>query len=1130
MDFVEIGKKWQKFWKENQTYKVVEKKDKKSFYILDMFPYPSGAGLHVWHPKWYIATDVIARKHMLQWEMVLHPMGFDTFGLGTEQFAIANKIKPQIAAEQNIATYKKQLEMFGCTYDWDREVNTADPHYFKWTQKVFLDLYNSYFDEKTQSAKPITDLESKIEHGQLNIPVWMTKEQFLDTQRLAYIDYKPINRCPSCKTWLANEDLNSDWTCERCSSKVEQKPMRQRVIRITKYAERLLDWLESLPEWTDSAKEQQRNWIWKSEWTQFKMEVITPSQTLPLEKEKGFKPMWIKLDSGHHMIEIARNLRKRMTDAEKFLWELLRDRQLNNLKFRRQHPLWNYIADFYCPELKLVIELDWSIHNTKEQKEIDKERDFIMREYWLTVKRFKNSEVFDEIEKVLQEIISISENIPLSSDKGEVDYIEVYTTRIDTVFGMSFVVMAPEHKLVESLKLKVESGDVQIKNWDKVQEYIEQAKHKTQLERTELQKEKTWVILDGVYAINPFNWEEIPVYIGDYVLANYWTGVVMAVPAHDERDFEFAKKYDIKITQSIAPLNKNHPDYEFITKSEVCYTEKGILVNSGQFSGLTSDDAITKMQERLEEKQIWWKKINYRLQDRVFSRQRYRWEPFPIVFCNHCDSKLTINFRNKDTRNGILSGNKTIETRALNPEEPERFFGNIKAWDIVVAINKETNEELRLKIIKTYQRKDLRDMRENEDHETIKKIYRNKEMFENTKTFDDFESKRALTEWYIEKIKKNGLVWREFELIGPAIVTMKESDLPLLLPDVENYEPTGTEEGPLANIEERINVECPKCWWKAKRESNTMPGWAGSSRYWIRYMDPHNDKELVSSEKEKFWHPVDIYVWGAEHITRHMIYARFWHKFLQDLWIVSVDEPFKKYQHVWLIMAEDGRKMSKRRWNVINPDDIINEFGADVLRMYEMFMWPFDQAVNRNTNGVKWIKKFLDKLISLRSKVGSWNLDDKNVINLLHKTIKKVSEDIDVFGFNTAISQLMIFVNELNTKEYISKDTFEKLTILLAPFAPHLAEELWSELWNQSSIFHQGVWPKYDEKYLVDDILTIAVQVNWKVRWTIEISPDSTQEQVFAMAKENEKISKYLDWEILKIIYIPWKICNIVVK
>ena len=287
MDFVEIGKKWQKFWKENQTYKVVEKKDKKSFYILDMFPYPSGAGLHVWHPKWYIATDVIARKHMLQWEMVLHPMGFDTFGLGTEQFAIANKIKPQIAAEQNIATYKKQLEMFGCTYDWDREVNTADPHYFKWTQKVFLDLYNSYFDEKTQSAKPITDLESKIENGQLKIPVWMTKEQFLDTQRLAYIDYKPINRCPSCKTWLANEDLNSDWTCERCSSKVEQKPMKQRVIRITKYAERLLDWLESLPEWTDSAKEQQRNWIWKSEWTQFKMEVITPSQTLPPREGQG---------------------------------------------------------------------------------------------------------------------------------------------------------------------------------------------------------------------------------------------------------------------------------------------------------------------------------------------------------------------------------------------------------------------------------------------------------------------------------------------------------------------------------------------------------------------------------------------------------------------------------------------------------------------------------------------------------------------------------------------------------------------------------------------------------------------------------------------------------------------------
>jgi len=860
MDFVEIGKKWQKFWKENQTYKVMEKKDKKSFYILDMFPYPSGAWLHVWHPKWYIATDVIARKHMLQWEMVLHPMGFDTFWLATEQFAIANKIKPQIAAKQNIATYKKQLEMFGCTYDWDREVNTADPNYFKRTQQIFLKLYNHYYDEETKKAEKIEKLDFKIENWKLSIPFWMTKKQYLDSQRLAYLDYKPINRCPHCKTWLANEDLNADWTCERCSTAVEQKPMKQRVIRITKYAERLLEWLDHLPERSESSKEQQRNRIWKSEGTQFKLEV----------KSKG-----LKIDES----------------------------------------------------------------------------------------------------------------------------FEVYTTRLDTVFGMSFVVMAPEHALVENLKLKIENWELEIRNWEEIKEYIEKAKHKTQLERTELQKDKTWVKLDGIYAINPFNNEKIPVYIWDYVLANYWTWVVMAVPAHDERDFEFAKKYDIKITQSISPLDKNHIDYESIKKSEICYTEKGILVNSWEFSGLGSDEAIVKMQEWLEKKWIWWKKINYRLQDRVFSRQRYWWEPIPMVHCDKC-----------------------------------------------------------------------------------------------------------------------------------GIVPLQEKDLPLTLPDVENYEPTGTEEWPLAEIHDWINTKCPKCAGNAKRESNTMPGWAGSSWYWIRYMDPSNQNELVSSEKEKFWHPVDIYVWGAEHITRHMIYARFWHKFLQDLSIVSVDEPFKKYQHVWLIMAEDGRKMSKRRGNVINPDDIINEFWADVLRMYEMFMWPFDQAVNWNTNGVKWIKKFLDKILALKLKIEIWKIEDNKVLNLLHKTIKKVSEDIDSFGFNTAISQLMIFVNELTTKENISKETFEKLAILLAPFAPHLAEELWLEMWNQSGIFHQSTWPQYDKKHLIDEIVVMAVQINWKLRWTIEISPNSTQEEVFEIIKENEKINKYLDWEIVKIIYIPWKICNIVVK
>ena len=846
MDFLEIGKKWQKKREESGTYKVVEDPEKQSFYILDMFPYPSGAGLHVWHPKWYIATDVIARKHMLLGEKVLHPMGFDTFWVGTEQYAIAHKMKPQKAAADNIATYKRQLAMFGCTYDRDREVNTADPNYFKWTQATFLKMYNSYFDEKDQKAYDISVLKDKIHAGEIKIPDTMTKEEFINSQRLCYMDYKPINRCPNCKTWLSNEDLEADGTCERCGSMVEQKPMKQRVIRITKYADRLLKWLDNLPGWADSVKDQQRNWIGRSEWTEFDM------------------------------------------------------------------------------------ELDW----------------FDMK-------------------------------------------ISVYTTRVDTVFGMSFVVMAPEHELVDRITTAEYRAAVDA--------YVDQAKHKTQLERTWLQKEKTWQFTWS-YAINPFNWKKIPIYIWDYVLAWYGTWVVMAVPAHDERDFDFAKKYDIEIINSILPEDKNYEDYDKILHCEVCYPDKWIVNNSGEFSGLTSNEAIAKMQEWLAERWIGWKKVNYRLQDRVFSRQRYWWEPIPMIHCPNC-----------------------------------------------------------------------------------------------------------------------------------GIVPLTEDDLPLTLPDVENYEPTGTEEWPLANIHEWMNVKCPHCGADAKRESNTMPGWAWSSWYWIRYMDPHNDKQLVAPEKEKFWHPVNMYVWWAEHINRHMIYARFRNMFLYDMGITSVQEPFEAYQSVWLIMAEDGRKMSKRRGNVVNPDDIVNEYGADTLRVYEMFMWPFDQAVSWNTNWVKWVKKFLDRVCNLWPKVDENYEDDKKILMTLHQTIKKVDEDVSRrFGFNTAIAQMMILVNELTWVEKISKQTFQTLIVLLAPFAPHLAEEFREKLGNQFSIFDGKHRPEVDEKYLVQDTITMAVQVNGKVRWTIEISKEATQDEVMEVVRNDEKISRNLTSEIKKVIYIPWKICNIV--
>ena len=842
VDLTKIAAKWQKEWNDKKIYETKEWWNKPKYYILDMFPYPSGAWLHVGHPKGYIASDTIARKKLLQGYNVLHPMGFDTFWLWTEQYAIDHKMKPQVVAKQNIDTYIKQLENIGFTYDWSRSFSTADPEYFKWTQSIFLKFYNHYYDEAAKKAKPISELEAALKAE------WKSEEEIkkiVDNERLAYIDYKPINWCPHCKTGLANEDLD-DGKCERCGSPVEQKPMKQWVLRITKYAERLIDGLEGL-DWDESMKELERNWIWKSSWTQFRMNI-------------------------------------------------------------------------------------------------------------------KDSE----------------------------DFFEVYTTRVDTVFWMTFVVMAPEHPLVDKITTP--------EQLDAVNKYKEQAKFKTQLERTELQKEKTGQFT-WAYAINPFNWKEVPIYIWDYVLANYGTWVVMAVPAHDERDFDFAKKHNIPIIQSIlSEKTKEHYDFDAMDALPEIATEKGILIDSGEFSWLTSEDAIKKMQVRLKANNMWSEKINYKIQDWVFSRQRYWWEPFPVVFC------------------------------------PEHWT-----------------------------------------------------------------------------------------------VPLKDSDLPLTLPDVEHYEPTGTEEWPLAEVSDWINTTCPICWKPAKRESNTMPGWAGSSWYWMRYMDPHNHDEMVSKERDEYRRNVDVYIWWAEHVTRHMIYARFWQNFLYDLWLVCEKEPFKKYQKVWLIMAEDGRKMSKRWWNVVNPDDIIAEYWADVFRTYEMFMGPFDQYIAWNTNWIKWAKKFLDKVIALWDKVdNSLQQEDKKVLTILHQTIKKLTEEIDDFKFNTSISQLMILVNALTEQEKITKSTFETLTLLLAPFAPHLAEEFWNMLWNEFSIFSTWKWPEYDKKYLVAAEVTLAIQFNGKMRWTLQLPADATQDQVLQAIKENEKLWWYLQSEPKKVIFIPWKIMNII--
>lgn len=844
---VSASKHRQQEREKHHIYKVDESSNKPKFYVLDMFPYPSGAGLHVGHPKGYVATDVLARTKMLQWYNVLHPMGRDAFGLPAEQYAIKNKVNPTISTAENVARYKQQLQDIWFTYDWDREVNTTDPEFYKWTQWTFIKLYEHYYDTAAKKAKPISELP---------VPKWLSdeeKQKYINDHRLAYVDYKPILRSVDLQTAIAQEDLDENGNCERTGWPVERRPMRQRVIRITDYADRLLEWLDELVERPDSVKQMQRHWIGKAEGTEFTMQI-----------------------------------------------------------------------------------------------------------------------------------------------QGYDDTIGIYTTRIDTVYGMSYVALAPEHPLLSKITTAEQSKAVE--------KYIKQTKNKWELQRTDLNKDKTGVFT-GAYAINPFNKQPVPIRVADYVLGGYGTGAVMAVPAHDERDFAFAKKYELPIIASIYPIIRGNysldelneelneelnSQIKKIDNTEICFTEKWNLTSSWEYTGMTSDQAITAMQSRLQSQWIGGKKVQYKLQDRVFSRQRYRGEPIPMIH----------------TANGIQPIN--------------------------------------------------------------------------------------------------------------------ENELPLKLPEVEHYEPTGTEEGPLANITDWVNT--PE--WK--RETNTMPQRAWSSRYRLRYMDPKNPKNLVDPAKEKYRWQVDIYVGGMEHATRHLIYARFWHKFLYDIGVVSTSEPFKKLYGVGLVLAEDGRKMSKRRWNVVNPDDVIAQYGADAFRTYEMFMWPFENEVARSTAWVKWVKKFLDKIEKLSQKVSvSWMIT-KESESLLHKTIKKVTEDIENFRFNTAISQLMILVNTLSDQDSIDNKTMETLTLLVSPFAPHLAETLREKLGNEFSIFTKGKRPSHDQKLLVDDTVKIAVQFNGKVRGTIQIAPNATQDEVMTIIQNDAALAARIESTLKKVIYVPGKIINII--
>ena len=802
-----IEKKWQKYWDENKTFKTLDDHTKEKFYALDMFPYPSGAGLHVGHPEGYTATDILSRYKRANGYNVLHPMGWDAFGLPAEQYALDTGNDPRDFTKTNIDTFRRQIKELGFSYDWDREVNTTDPNYYKWTQWIFKKLY---------------------EKG------------------LAYVDEVPVNWCPALGTVLSNEEV-IDGKSERGGHPVERRPMRQWVLKITDYAEKLLADLDIL-DWPESLKAMQRNWIGKS----------------------------------------------------------------------------------------VGAEIDFKIEGT---------------------------------------------------DKA----FTVFTTRADTVFGVSYCVLAPEHKLVEEIVTEGQRAAVE--------EYLDIVKRKSDLERTDLNKDKTGVFT-GAYAINPVNGEKVELWIADYVLASYGTGAVMAVPAHDERDYEFATKFNLPIKAVI----------EDNGEVVVPFFGDGKHINSDFINGLNNEEAIAKVIEFLEENKVGRSKVTYKLRDWLFSRQRYWGEPIPIIH-----------------------------------------------WE------------------------------------------------------------------------------------DGTMTTVPDSELPLLLPETDNIKPSGTGESPLANIEEWLNVVDPETGKKGKRETNTMPQWAGSCWYYLRYIDPHNDEMFADPEKLKYWLPVDVYIGGAEHAVLHLLYARFWHKVLYDLGLVPTREPFQKLFNQGMILAEgkDGRpeKMSKSKGNVVNPDDIIVSHGADTLRVYEMFMGPLDASIAWSENGLDGSRRFLDRVYRLfvDEETGKVNdkVQDKDNEELevsYNFTVKKVSEDIEILGFNTAISQLMVFVNDCYKAEYIPRKYVLGFIQLLAPFAPHLAEEMWEIYGNTESISYVP-WPTFDESKLVSDTVEIVVQLMGKVKAKLDVKKDLTPAELEQIVLANEEVKELIEGkQVMKVIVVPGRLVNIVAK
>jgi leucyl-tRNA synthetase len=1206
-NFKKIEAKWQKKWEKEKIYEVKENPKKDKFYCLIEFPYPSGEGLHVGHPRSYTALDIVARKKRMQGKNVLYPIGWDAYGLPTENYAIKTGIQPAVATEKNIKNFTRQLKSLGFSFDWSREINTADPEYYKWTQWMFLQFFK---------------------HG------------------LAYKDKIAINWCTKCKIGLANEEVVNG-VCERCGGTVEKRMKEQWMIKITKYAERLLEGLKKV-DYSPRIKEGQINWIGKSEGAEVDFQVVIASEA----------------------------------------------------------------------------------------------------------KQSHNS------------------GIAASPSAPRNDIIKVFTTRPDTLFGATYMVLAPEHELVEKLKSK-------ITNWNEVEKYINEAKGRSDLERQE-SREKTGVELKGIKAANPANNEEISIWVADYVLTGYGTGAIMAVPAHDERDFEFAKKFGLPIRQVIAPYisllgnsesrcgketrkkivvtaiirnpkenkflllrwkngncafaggaveegeatedaivreakeetgynikiqkvlipamyghgykphkdincfdfdtvfladivndtrgeigeGESHEffwcDYEDVEKQPLlahhrfmwrwfvenkeCFSGDGIAISSGFLNSLPTPEAKEKIIKWLEEKHIGKKAVNYKLRDWVFSRQRYWGEPIPLVHCENCAKKkqkvlLIHGFEGSGEGNWLPWLKKELEARGFevfNPTMSTSEHPTVESWlkellpyaekmgedDIIVGHSLGGRatlyliEKIKKKIghlfligasignSEDYDWDWFKKEWEGSDIDTLEKFHHTPI---NWDVVDKFVQDKNIVlsddDPYIKKETHRNLpvgwfyqIWSGFghfqEKQAPELLNLilsvkntgwqpvEEKDLPIELPKVKKYEPTETGESPLAAMEKWVKTKCPKCGGEARRETDTMPNWAGSSWYFTRYTDPKNKKEFASGKNLKYWMPVDWYNGGMEHTTLHLLYSRFWYKFLYDIGAIPKecgDEPYKKRTSHGLILGEGGEKMSKSRGNVVNPDDIVARFGADTLRVYEMFMGPFEQAIPWDEKGVVGVFRFLERVWGLKEKIvkSSKDLDDwqnegairyssdiedmerrqnirkiqeiKEVEKRLHQTIKKVSKDIEEMKFNTAIAQMMIFVNggfppsdELKAKypklelgdneiKQILKPHFETFLRLLAPFAPHLAEELWEKLGNKKSI-HLAEWPKYDAALIIEEEIDLIVQINGKMRDSIKVKADISEEEAKKVAAESEKVKKWIDGQkIKKIIFVKGRLVNIVV-